>query len=48
MVVLEAAVTEAGWLDLADEIWVTVVEPPVAIARACARDNLDATAVKQA
>ena len=47
MVVLEAAVLiEAGWLDLADEIWVTVVEPPVAIARACARDNLDAAAVK--
>ena len=47
MVVLEAAVLiEAGWLDLADEIWVTVVEPTVAIARACARDNLDAAAVK--
>ena len=31
VVVLEAAVLiEAGWLDLADEIWVTVVEPSIA------------------
>ena len=47
VVVLEAAVLiEAGWLDLADEIWVTVVEPPIAIERACARDNLAAAAVQ--
>ena len=47
IVVLEAAVLiEAGWLDLADQIWVTVVESAVAIERACARDNLSADAVQ--
>lgn len=47
LVVLEAAVLiEAGWTDLADEVWVTVVEPAVAIARACARDNLSEEAVQ--
>ena len=47
IVVLEAAVLiEAEWLDLADQIWVTVVKPAVAIERACARDNLSADAVK--
>ncbi len=46
-VVLEAAVLiEAQWLDLVDQVWVTVVEPNVAIERACARDNLDSTAVQ--
>ena len=47
IVVLEAAVLiEADWLDLADQIWVTVVEPAIAIERACARDNLSADAVQ--
>ena len=47
IVVLEAAVLiEADWLDLADQIWVTVVEPAVAIERACTRDNLSADAVQ--
>ncbi len=47
IVVLEAAVLiEADWLDLADQIWVTLVEPAVAIERACARDNLSADAVQ--
>ena len=47
IVVLEAAVLiEADWLDLADQIWVTVVKPAVAIERACARDNLSADAVR--
>ena len=47
IVVLEAAVLiEAEWLDLADQIWVTVVKPAVAITRACARDNLSADAVR--
>ena len=47
IVVLEAAVLiEAEWLDLADQIWVTVVKPAVAIERACARDNLSADAVQ--
>lgn len=46
-VVLEAAVLiEAQWLDLVDQVWVTVVEPSVAIERACARDNLDPAAVQ--
>ncbi|NCF44664.1 MAG: dephospho-CoA kinase, partial [Proteobacteria bacterium] len=46
-VVLEAAVLiEADWLDLVDEVWVTVVAPAVAIERACARDNLTAEAVQ--
>lgn len=46
-VVLEAAVLiEAQWLDLVDQVWVTVVDPAVAIERACARDNLDPAAVQ--
>lgn len=46
-VVLEAAVLiEAQWLDLVDQVWVTLVEPAVAILRACARDNLEPTAVQ--
>jgi phosphopantetheine adenylyltransferase/dephospho-CoA kinase len=46
-VVLEAAVLiEADWLDLADQVWVTVVAPNVAIDRACARDNLQPDAVQ--
>ena len=47
IVVLEAAVLiEADWLDLADQIWVTMVKPAVAIERACARDNLSEDAVR--
>ncbi|MEC8347324.1 MAG: dephospho-CoA kinase, partial [Pseudomonadota bacterium] len=30
----------------ADQIWVTVVKPAVAIERACARDNLSEDAVR--
>ncbi len=46
-VVLEAAVLiEADWLNLVDQVWVTVVEPDVAIARACARDGLEPAAVQ--
>ncbi|MEM9623793.1 MAG: dephospho-CoA kinase [Pseudomonadota bacterium] len=42
IVVLEAAVLiEAGWLDLVDEVWVTVVDPEVAITRASARDGTE-------
>lgn len=41
VVVLEAAVLfEAGWQDAVDEVWTVVVEPDVALARACARDGL--------
>ncbi|MEM7079586.1 MAG: dephospho-CoA kinase [Pseudomonadota bacterium] len=47
VIVLEAAVLlEAGWQDLVDQIWVTIVERPIAIARASARDGIDAAAVE--
>ncbi len=47
VIVLEAAVLlEAGWQDLVDEIWVTVVEREVAISRATARDGSDRAAVE--
>ena len=46
-VVLEAAVLlEAGWQDLADEIWVTIVEREVAIARATERDGVERAAIE--
>ena len=48
VVILEAAVLfEAGWQDAVDEVWVAVVPPEVAIARASARDGVDADAVKK-
>ena len=47
VVVLEAAVLiEAGWQSLVDEIWVTTVDPSIAIERASARDGVDADAVQ--
>jgi len=47
VVVLEAAVLiEAGWQQLVDEIWVTTVDPAVAIERASARDGVDAASVQ--
>ncbi len=47
IIVLEAAVLlEAGWQDLVDQIWVTVVEREVAISRASSRDGVDASAVQ--
>ena len=46
-IVLEAAVLlEAGWQNIVDEIWVTVVDRKVAIQRAMVRDGLDAEAVE--
>ena len=46
-IVLEAAVLlEAGWQDLVDEIWVTVVDREVAISRATSRDGSDRAAVE--
>ena len=46
-IVLEAAVMiEAGWMDLVDTLWVTVVDPSVAIARASERDGVDASQVQ--
>lgn len=47
-IVLEAAVLfEAGWDDAVDEIWVAVIDPDNAVARATARDNVDAEAVRK-
>ena len=44
---LEAAVLlEANWQDLVDQIWVCVVEPHIAIARATQRDGVDAAAIQ--
>lgn len=48
LLVMDAAVLlEAGWEDLADETWVIIVEPDVAVARAVARDGLDEAAVRK-
>ncbi|XOV81949.1 MAG: dephospho-CoA kinase [bacterium] len=47
IVVLEAAVLiEAGWQDLVDTLWVCVVDREIAVARACARDGLEPSAVE--
>jgi len=47
IVVLEAAVMlEAGWNRSTDEVWVVIVEPDVAVARAVARDGVDEAAVR--
>ena len=47
VVVLEAAVLlEAGWETEVDEVWVVTVGPEVAVARASARDGVDAAAVQ--
>ena len=47
VIVLEAAVLfEAGWEDIADEIWVVVVEPEIAIERAMQRDGADRSAIE--
>ncbi len=46
-IVLEAAVLlEAGWEDMVDEVWVTIVDRDVAIERATSRDGVDAAAVE--
>jgi dephospho-CoA kinase len=47
LAVLEAAVLfEAGWEDLADEIWVVVVEPDAAVQRLATRNGLDEAAAR--
>ena len=47
VVVLDAAVLlEAGWEDLADEIWVVVVDRATAVTRAVARGGLEPAAVE--
>lgn len=48
LIVLEAAVLlEAGWQNIGDEVWVCVVEPEVAIARAMQRDGADRAGVER-
>ena len=47
-IVLEAAVLlEAGWEEMVDEVWVVVVDPDTAVARATARDGVDEAAVRK-
>lgn len=47
VVVLEAAVLiEAGWQREVDEVWAVTVEPEAAVARAVARDSINAAAVQ--
>ena len=38
---------EAGWDDLADETWVVIVDPNLAVSRAIARDGLDEEAIRK-
>jgi dephospho-CoA kinase len=48
VVVLEAAVLlEAGWQKGMDEVWVVIVDPEIAVARAVSRDNLPEDAVRK-
>jgi dephospho-CoA kinase len=48
VIVLEAAVLfEAGWQNIGDEVWVNIVDRPVAIARAMQRDNLPQAALER-
>ncbi len=48
VVVIEAALLlEAGWADLADEIWVTVAPEDVVVQRVARRDGLDAAEVRR-
>ena len=42
-----AVLLEAGWEDLADETWVVIVPPDMAVERAVDRDGLDAEAVRK-
>lgn len=48
IIVLEAAVLlEAGWQDAVDEVWAIIVEPELAVQRACARDGLSEDDVRR-
>ena len=38
---------EAGWEDVADEVWVVIAPPELAIERAMARDGVDAETVQK-
>ena len=47
-IVLEAAVMlEAGWEPMVDEVWVVIIEPDTAVARATARDGVEEEAVRK-
>ena len=47
VIVLEAAVLfEAGWEDIVDEVWSTIVDREVAIERASSRDGTDRSQVQ--
>lgn len=47
-IVVDAAVMlEAGWDNMVDEVWVVVVDPDTAVARATARDGSDAETVRK-
>ena len=47
-IVLEAAVMlEAGWEPMVDEVWVVIVEPDTAVARATARDGVEEEAIRK-
>ena len=47
-IVLEAAVMlEAGWEPMVDEVWVVIIEPDTAVARATARDGDEEEAVRK-
>ena len=47
-IVLEAAVMlEAGWEPMVDEVWVVIVDPDTAVARATARDGVEEDAVRK-
>lgn len=48
IIVLEAAVLfEAGWQRTVDEVWAVIVDPELAVARACARDGLSPEDVRR-
>jgi len=38
---------EAGWEPMVDEVWVVIVEPDTAVARATARDGVEEEAVRK-
>jgi dephospho-CoA kinase len=48
VIIVEAAVLfEAGWENIADEIWVVVVDPKTALTRAMARDGTDQETIQK-
>lgn len=48
IIIIEAAVLfEASWDDVADETWVVIIEPEMALARAMSRDGADAETIQK-